>query len=99
MRRHRCFYRTRCRRSDFEFSFEEQPDGSWRAYILSQPPYRGRCEDELETHRLTGGDGRRYVCFEPSPSSLSDMKAVAALWADTTMIYIETGVFTPSAVS
>jgi hypothetical protein len=86
----RCFYRTKDRQADYAFSFEEQPDGNWKAYIESQPDYRGRESDAHTTHRLSDG-GRRYICWTTALGSLGQAKQVAALWADATQGYIRTG--------
>lgn len=88
--RHTCSYRTKDGRADYRFSFEEQSDGSWRAFIVSQPSYNGRDEGAHSTHRLTDG-GRRYICWTRSLWSLSDAQSVAALWADATQNYIRYG--------
>ncbi len=90
MRRLRTLYRTSDGAADYGFSFEEQPDGSWRAYIESQPSYRGRDTDPHSTHRLSDGS-RRYVCWTTPLRSLEVAKRVAALWADKTQDYIRTG--------
>lgn len=45
-------YRTKDGRADYEFSFEQQRNGEWRAYIVSQPSYRGRSTSLYDTHRL-----------------------------------------------
>ena len=42
---HRASYRTRDGGADYRFGFRQQPDGTWRAYILEQPGYRGRSVD------------------------------------------------------
>lgn len=87
---HNCYYRTSDGAADYRFSFEEQYDGSWRAYIEEQPSYRGRSSDAHSTHRLT--DGRRsYVCWTNPLRSLAEAKQVAALWADKTQQYIRSG--------
>lgn len=83
-------YRTKDGRADYGFSFEQMPDGSWRAYITSQPPYQGRSEGLHATHRLTHGS-RYYVCWTRALRSLADAKHVAALWANATQNYIRTG--------
>lgn len=84
-------YRTRDGRADYVFSFEQQSNGSWRAYIVSQPSYGLlRDKDCHTTHRLTDG-GRHYVCWTNELRSLSELRQVAALWADSTQNYIRTG--------
>ena len=90
MRRHRAYYRTSDGAADYLFSFEEQSDGTWRAYIEQQPSYRGRPTDAHSTHRLSDG-GRKYVCWTRPLRSLEEAKQVAALWADKTQEYIRTG--------
>ncbi len=62
MSSYRTYYRTRDDRANYEFSFEQQRDGTWRAYILGQPGYGYRDDDAHSTHRLTDG-GRKYVCW------------------------------------
>lgn len=90
MRRHRAYYRTRDGAADYLFIFEEQPDGTWRAYIEQQPSYRGRATDAHSTHRLSDGD-RKFVCWTEALQTLEEAKRVAALWADKTQEYIRTG--------
>ena len=90
MRRHRAYYRTRDGVADYLFIFEEQRDGTWRAYIEQQPSYRGRASDAHSTHRLSDGS-RKYVCWTESLQSLEEAKRIAALWADKTQEYIRTG--------
>ena len=87
---HQLFYRTQDGRADYVFSFEEQVDGTWLPFIVSQPSYNGRDTGLHATHRLTRGD-RYYVCWTKALESLADAKEVAALWADQTQIYISTG--------
>jgi len=83
-------YRTSDGAADYSFLFEEQYDGTWRAYIEGQPSYRGRATDAHSTHRLSEG-GRQYVCWTTALHSLGEAKQVAALWADKTQQYIRTG--------
>lgn len=90
MNRHWAYYRTRDGKADYKFSFEEQVDGSWRAYIESQPSYNGRDTGLHPTHRLIDGD-RYYICWDSPLKSLKQVKYVAALWADATQEYIRTG--------
>lgn len=81
-------YRTKDGRADYGFSFERQSDGSWRANIVSQPPYGPqRDESAHATHRLTG-DTRKYVCWNTPLRSEVEARQVAALWADATQNYI-----------
>lgn len=83
-------YRTRDGRADYQFSVERQSDGSYRAFILSQPNYGGRSTGAHETHRLSA-NGRRYVCWNRPLYTAERAKIVAALWADATQAYIATG--------
>lgn len=83
-------YRTKDGLSDYEFSFEQQRNGEWRAYIVSQPPYRGRDTSLHATHRLTDGS-RNYVCWTKQLWTRDDLKQVVALWADSTQRYIKYG--------
>ena len=83
-------YRTKDGRADYSFSFEQQPDGAWRAYIADQPSYQGREDDAHTTHRLSDG-GRKYVCWTDPLRSLEQVKQVAAMWADATQKYIQSG--------
>lgn len=71
----------------YAFSFEIQPGGDWRVYILQQPGYGGREEDAHSTHRLSDG-GRRYICWSTIIPSLEQAKQVAAMWADATEKYV-----------
>jgi hypothetical protein len=90
MHKHWCYYRTADGSADYKFSFEEQGDGTWRAYIESQPSYRSRATDAHSTHRLSVGS-RKYVCWTSELRSLDEAKRVAALWANKTQEYIRTG--------
>lgn len=92
MQSYRDTYRTKDKQADYTFSFEEQSDGTWRAYIVSQPSYQGRAEGAHDTHRLTD-NGRRYVCWDKPVRSFADMKKIAAAWADCTQFYITHGRF------
>lgn len=85
-------YRTKDGMADYQFLFVNMDDGSgWRAYIESQPSYRGRDAGGHQTHRLTDSGGRRYVCWKGVVQTLDGMKQIAALWADCTQEYIRTG--------
>ena len=94
MSKHTAYYRTKDGRADYSFSFEEQSDGYWRAYIEHQPSYGNRSDSSHIVHRLTDGN-RHYVCWSGPLRSLAEAKQVAALWADTTQKYIRTGTFSP----
>ena len=84
------YYRTSDGLADYKFIFEDQPDGTWRAYIQDQPPYLSRPTDSHSTHRLSDGN-RKYVCWSTPLDSLEKAKKVAARWADETQKYISTG--------
>lgn len=84
------YYRTKDGLADYWFSFEKQSDGSWRAYILSTVDYRGRADGCHATHRLRDGS-RPYVCWTTPLYNESDVRAVAAIWADNTQRYIRFG--------
>ena len=83
-------YRTKDGRADYRFSYERQSDGTWRAYIVSQPGYGSRDEGAHPTHRLSDGS-RKYVCWSAPIPSLEQAKQVSALWADATQEYIRSG--------
>lgn len=84
------YYRTKDGLADYGFSFEQQVNGGWRAYIQSMPSYGSRNTGLHATHRLTDS-GRYYVCYDPAPRSEADVRKVAALWANLTQEYIKTG--------
>ncbi len=88
--KYRAKYRTNDGRADYRFSFEEQRNGQWRAFILSQSSYGSRSTGLHPTHRLTSG-GRYYVCWDGPIRSLAEAKSVAAKWANCTQDYIRTG--------
>jgi hypothetical protein len=90
MRIHSAFYRTKDGSCDYQFSFEEQTDGIWRPYILSQPNYNGRETDQHSTHRLAD-DSRKYICWDRPLETLDEAKQVAAIWAEKTQEYIRSG--------
>ena len=84
------YYRTKDSEEDYKFSFEEQSNGSWLAFILRRPSYNGRSEDCNDTHRLMMGR-RYYVCWDRDLFSLDDCLKVAAMWAEHTQEYIRSG--------
>ena len=87
----RIYYRTKDGLADYDFSFEQQLDGSWRVYIVSQPSYGIRDTSSLATHRVRDRDGRYYICWTQPLMSEQDARKVAALWADNTQAYIRWG--------
>jgi len=84
------YYRTKDGLADYQFSFEQESDGTWRAYILTDVDYRDRADDCHSTHRLTAGS-RQYVCWTKPLHSEQEARQVAALWADATQQYIRCG--------
>ena len=87
VRRH---YRTLDEKEDYTFSFEEQSDGTWLAFIERSPSYGSRNDSLDHTHRLPDGD-RLYVCWDSPLNSHEDCMKVAAMWADCTQEYIQKG--------
>jgi hypothetical protein len=85
-------YRTQDGRTDYEFSFERQANGDWRAYIVSQPSYGSRSIDPHIIHRNTGVDGRKYVCLTQYPQTRAGLEKVVAAWCDRTQDYILYGI-------
>jgi hypothetical protein len=85
-------YRTKDGQADYEFSFEQQPAGDWRAYIVSQPSYGSRVSNADTSHRLTdSATSRKYVCWDTPIRSRDDLKRVVASWSDLTQRYIKYG--------
>ena len=84
------YYRTKDGEADYVFEFVTLSDGSERAYIQRQPSYRSRDEGAHPTHRLSDGN-RKYICWNRPIRSRTDIKTIAALWADETQKYIKTG--------
>lgn len=83
-------YRTKDGQGDYEFSLEQTAAGDWRAYIVSQPSYRGQPADSNSTHILND-HGRRYICWTRPIRSREELKQVVAYWSEHTQRYIETG--------
>ena len=77
-------------RTRYEFAFEKQSNGSWRAYIEDQPDYGSRAAGAHSTHRLSDGN-RKYICWDSRINTLEEAKQVAAVWSDKTQEYIRTG--------
>ena len=75
----------------YEFSFENQSDGSIRPYIVRQPSYGSRDTDPHKIHRNKDGD-RYYVCWKTPLQTMSDARSVAEGWAKRTDRYIRSGV-------
>jgi hypothetical protein len=86
-------YRTMDGQADYEFSFEQQSGGDWRAYIVSQPSYGFRATDGDSTHRYTDlRTGRQFVCWNTPIRTRADLEQVVALWSDRTQRYIKYGI-------
>jgi hypothetical protein len=83
-------YRTESGAHKFTFRFQEQPDGSWTAYIASQPDYCGRPDDTHSTHRLSDSCGH-YICWTKSLQSFREAKQIATTWCEKTEQYIRYG--------
>lgn len=90
-------YRAFDGRTDFVFTFEYVPSASsWRAYITRSPGYGARSSSMVDTHRLRDERGW-YVCWDSPIRTVCDCQGVAALWADCTLNYINSGSFRPPA--
>lgn len=79
--------------SDVEFQFRyAYKNGSWRAYIIYQPSYKGRNDARTVTHRYYDSNERaHYVCWDTPIEELKDIQIVSKFWADCTLEYIATG--------
>ena len=79
------------RNSDEFYEFDyRNVGGEWRAYIVSQPSYRGRSSDAHSTHRLRDSQGQ-YVCWSEPIETEDEARQVARQWARCTDEYIATG--------
>ncbi len=88
----RAFYRTKDGCADYGFEFCTLPDGSFRAYITSQPSYQGRNESSHSTHRtFDHAKGMQLIDWADPVPSLESIKAIASMWADCNQEYIRTG--------
>jgi hypothetical protein len=86
-------YTTLDRRRTFTFDFVRvESAGTWRVYIRAQPPYEGRNESAVSSHRLSDARGR-YICWDQPLRTLDEAKGVARAWSDATNVYIDTGRF------
>ena len=63
-------YRTKDGLAYYHFSFEEQSDGTRRAYLVQKPDYCGRSESAYSTHLNLCGDGRDYIDW-PDPKAMN----------------------------
>ena len=80
--------------SVFVFDFRFKPDSGWEAQILRQPSYRGRDPALDATCRGRSTSRRPKVGMQP-PWLLPEAREQAARWADLTVVYVRTGVFSP----
>ena len=85
-------YRTSDGSLDIDFCFVNGGSEGWLAYIISNINYRGRDTSYHATHRNhLDGDTYKSICWNTRVGSLKEMKAIAALWADVTALYIKNG--------
>ncbi|AGX88736.1 hypothetical protein [Candidatus Symbiobacter mobilis] len=78
-------YRTKSNAIDYKFQFVTTPNGTERAYIVSQPSYQGRPTDAHSTHRYyDSARDQHYICFDPEPRSRDTIKKIASQWAENT---------------
>ena len=80
--------------ADFVFDFELRSRDGWRICIRRQPDYRNRQTSAEATHRL-GTRERPFICWDSPIASLGDAYRIAALWSESTLVYISTGLFRP----
>lgn len=74
----------------FAFDITFTDEQGFRAYIRTAPSYGSRSDSLSSTHRLRD-NGRCYICWNSTISSLSAMKAVIQLWTTATVMYIADG--------
>ncbi|MBF0383308.1 MAG: hypothetical protein HQL69_19985 [Magnetococcales bacterium] len=87
-------YRTKDGLEDYQFSFEEQPDKTWRSYILEQPYYGCRSSDPYEVHRNQDANSRYWVDWQPELiRTKQDAMKIAAFWVDCNQTYLKYGVW------
>ena len=90
-------YRTRDGRALFEFQFVPKGDHI-EIDILQQPDYGRRKSDLHNTHRLPSDRGGHRICMG-NPQAASDLTRArqwAAMWAEHTWKYINTGIPFPN---
>jgi hypothetical protein len=92
--KHIYYYRTKDGLQDYRFSFEEQPDQTWRAYILVQPDYGSHSSASFEVHRNQDRDHNYWVDWQPDlVCSKQDAMTIAAFWAESNQIYLKSGIW------
>lgn len=74
----------------FVFRLVYTQSNGWRAYIDEAPPYAGRNDGCVSTHRLIDA-GQYYICWSSRVNSRENMEAIAQLWAKATVMYIVNG--------
>jgi len=85
-------YRTKDGRDYFDFSVEQQSNGTYRAYITSMPSLGNRSNGAHETHRYyDNATSRHYICYEAPVYSEQKMKPVMRHWSEEIQRYIRTG--------
>jgi len=80
--------------SQSHFRFELVAFGGYfRIYIVTQPPYQGRAEGLVPTHRHQDENGRYYICVGPGnePRTVAEAMTWYAYWAERTVEYIASG--------
>ena len=80
--------------TDFVFDFELRSGDGWRIHIRCQPDYQNWSASAEATHRL-GDMDHPYICWDSPITSLDDAYKIAALWSESTLAYVSTGVFRP----
>ena len=86
-------YRTLDNTQDYKFLFARQPDKTLRIYVLHQPPYCGRRETGLVTHRhWHERRGLFYIHQQLRTRSIDQALRVAKQWAEATERYRKYGI-------
>ena len=87
------YYTTYYKGKEYTFKFRFKNMGTatgWHAYILSTPSYGTRPDSSSDAHWLSDSDGR-YICWSTKIDTLEDMKKVAEVWSNATVMYIANG--------
>jgi len=87
-------YRTRDNTQDYWFDFVNQPDGTIRIYILSQPGYGNRPAESHPTHRYYDNARQlHYICIYDGlqPTNMEHAQNWAREWAESTEKYRRCG--------
>src|SRR5688500_12031928 len=83
-------YRPRNGRGDYAFRFQEIARGSFRIYVLDQPPNRSALQTLASPH-LIAGDGAASICWTVAITSYKNAKEIAARWAEAMEEFRTTG--------